>query len=106
MERLTKQKRKIAKELLRTGILRRHAEWLKEIRDMIDRRLKNGDNEFSISMDVTKSSKDFFKEAIKMEDYYRTRWIEFGLRYLYYNHYLTDEEISVLPPEIISFIHT
>ena len=106
MERLTKQERKIAKELLRTGILRRHAEWQKEIRDMIDRRLKNGDNEFSISMDVTKSSKDFFKEAIKMEDYYRTRWIEFGLRYLYYNHYLTDEEISVLPPEIISFIHT
>lgn len=69
-------------------------------------RVDFADNEFSISMDVTKSSKDFFKEAIKMEDYYRTRWIEFGLRYLYYNHYLTDEEISVLPPEIISFIHT
>ena len=101
---MTKNERKVAKEVLKRGILRRHAAWLKETRDIIIQGMDAGENEFDLSMHITRRSKDFFKEAMDLEDYYRTSWIEDGLRFLYRRGFLNDEDISVLPSEIVEGI--
>ena len=51
-------------------------------------------------MDITKKSHDFFKEAMKMEDYYSGSKLFFGILNLYNEGYLSDEEISILPERI------
>lgn len=105
MKELTKAEKKQAKELLKKGILRRHAEWQNELRQLLDRPFDDEiDNEFDRSMKITDKARDFYKEAMQMEDYYRISRLPFGLMSLYRDGYLTDEEIAELPDELIDWI--
>lgn len=101
MRELTKAEIKQVKELLRKGILRRHSEWLDELRELLGQPYDNENgNEFDRSMMITDRSREFYKEAMRMEDYYRTRMLPFGMRQLYNDGYLTEEDISPLPDDI------
>lgn len=105
MKELTKAEKKQAKELLKKGILRRHAEWQNELRQLLDRPFDDEiGNEFGRSMKITDKARDFFKEAMRMEDYYRNSRLPFGLMSLYRDGYLTSEEIAELPNELSDWI--
>ena len=100
MRDFTKAEKKQAEEVLRKGILRRHAEWHNELRELLNRPYEvEKENEFDRSMMIIKSSRKFYKEALALEDYYRTTMLPFGLRNLYHDGYLTTEDISVLPSD-------
>lgn len=43
-------------------------------------------------MKVTKRSRDYFKEAMRREDYYRNSMIEFGVENLLVEGYLTEQD--------------
>ncbi|TGX82094.1 hypothetical protein E5358_08525 [Palleniella muris] len=47
-------------------------------------------------MEITKMSKDFFKEAMRLEDYYDTRMIPIGIIALLRNGNLDKEDLSKL----------
>ena len=105
MRELTKSEKKQAKELLKKGILRRHAEWQNEMRELLDRPFdeKIG-NEFDRSMMITDKARKFYKEAMRMEDYYRTSMLVIGLLNLFHEGYLTREDIIGLPDELREWI--
>ena len=96
----TKEEKKEAKELLKKGILKCHAEWLRGLKELLDSPFEEGSNEFERTMDITKRSRDFYKEAMRMEDYYNSSKIFFGILNLYNDGYLIEEEISTLPERI------
>lgn len=105
MRELTKSEKRQAKELLKKGILRRHAEWQNGMRELLDRPLdeKIG-NEFDRSMMITDKARKFYKEAMRMEDYYRTSMLVIGLLNLFHEGYLTREDIIGLPDELREWI--
>lgn len=70
MIELTKAEKKLAKELIKKGILKRHAEWHREILELLDRPFDDEiRNEFGKSMILTDKARKFFKEAMWMEDF-------------------------------------
>lgn len=87
---------RIAKEILKIGILRRHEEWQKELATIISKPYHTEKNAFDRSMEITKMSKDFFKEAMRLEDYYDTRMIPIGIIALLRNGNLDKEDLSKL----------
>ena len=98
MRELTKEEKKQAKELLKKGILRRHAEWHGEIRDLLDRPHDSEIfNEFDRSMMITDKARKFYKEAMQLEDYYRNSLLPSGLVILFRDGYLTADDIATLP---------
>ena len=100
MREFTKAERRQMKEILKVGILRRHAEWQEELKALLDAPFAEDENEFSRSMQITDMARKFYKEAKTMEDYYRTSWIESGIVYLLIEGYLSLEELSGLPEEL------
>lgn len=101
MIELTKAEKKLAKELIKKGILKRHAEWHREIRELLDRPFDDEiRNEFGKSMILTDKARKFFKEAMWMEDFYRRQRLVFGLRELFQEGYLTAEDVAVLPDDL------
>ena len=105
MRELTKAEKKQLKELLKKGILRRHAEWQNEMRELLNRPLDaETGNEFDRSMMITDKARKFYKEAMRMEDYYRTSMIAIGLLNLHHDGYLTDEDITALPDDLREWI--
>lgn len=105
MRELTKSEKKQAKELLKKGILRRHAEWQNEMRELLDRPFDAEiGNEFDRSMMITDKARKFHKEAMQMEDYYRTSMLAIGLLNLFHDGYLTGEDINALPDELRDWI--
>ena len=69
MVELTKSEKKQFRELLKKGILRRHAEWQNEMRELLDRQFDDEiGNEFDRTMLLTDSSRKFYKEAMQMEE--------------------------------------
>lgn len=68
---LTKADKRQLKEIIRRGILRRCEEWLKETSELINKEYGDDENAFDRCMEVTKRSRDYFKEAMRREDYYR-----------------------------------
>lgn len=102
MREFTKSEKKIAKTILKTGILRRHAEWLHEIRQLIDQPYGDDENEFSRTMKITDKARKFYREAMAMELYYRNSRLYCGLRDLFQAGYLTTADLSQLPSDIKS----
>lgn len=89
MEDFSKAEKKQLKALLKKGILRCHAEWLRELRELLDQPYDEETNEFDRSMTVTDKSRKFYKEAMRMEDYYRNSMLTIGLANLLHDGYLT-----------------
>ena len=65
---LTKADRRQLKDIIRCGILRRCEEWLKETSELINKEYADDENAFDRCMEVTKRSRDYYKEAMSHED--------------------------------------
>lgn len=78
---------------------RRHAQWHGELKALLDSPLGDG-NEFDRSMIITDKARNFYKEAMRMEDYYRNSMIEIGLAILYHDGYLSDLDLLTLPERL------
>ena len=68
---LTKSDKRQLQDIIQRGILRRCEEWLKETSELINKEYDGDENAFDRCMKVTKRSRDYFKEAMRREDYYR-----------------------------------
>ena len=101
---LTKADKRQLKDIIRRGILRRCEEWLKETSELINKEYGDDENAFDRCMEVTKRSRDYYKEAIEREDYYRNTMIELGVYVLLKEGYLTFDDLSELRPEVQSDI--
>ncbi len=104
MKELTKAEKRHAKEILKQGILRRHAQWQNELRDFIATHIPEGKNEFDRSMEITMKARKFYKEAMEMEDYYSNTYPDLGLATLYRDGHITEEEFTTLPDQTIATI--
>ena len=101
---LTKADKRQLKDIIRRGILRRCEEWLKDTSELINKEYGDDENAFDRCMEVTKRSRDYFKEAMGREDYYRNTMIELGVYVLLREGYLTFEDLTELRPEVQSDI--
>ena len=101
---LTKADKRQLKDIIRRGILRRCEEWLKETSELISKEYGDDENAFDRCMEVTKRSRDYYKEAMEREDYYRNTMIELGVYVLLKEGYLTFDDLSELRPEVQSDI--
>ena len=97
---LTKADKRQLKDIIRRGILRRCEEWLKETSELICKEYGEDENAFDRCMEVTKRSRDYYKEAMEREDYYRNTMIELGVYVLLREGYLTFEDLTELRPEV------
>ena len=102
---LSKTDKQLAKEIIRRGILHRHAQWQQELRELLDRPFDENKNEFDRSLQITNEARKFYKEAMEMEDYYRNSMLLTGLANLYYRHLITDDDLAELSEEIKQSIH-
>ena len=101
---LTKADKRQLKDIIRRGILRRCEEWLKDTSELINKEYGDDENAFDRCMELTKRSRDYFKEAMQREDYYRNTMIELGVYVLLKEGYLTFDDLSELRPEVQSDI--
>lgn len=106
MREFTKAERRQMKDILKVGILRRHAEWQNKLKALLDEPLAEDENEFSRSMQITDMARKFYKEAMKMEDYYRTSLIESGIIYLLMDGYLLFGDFSVLSEDLRAYFQS
>ncbi len=97
---LSKEDKRLAKDIIRKGILHRHAQWQEEMRKLLDKPLSEKCNEYDRSMQITDKSRKFYKEAMEMEDYYRPTMLLTGLAALYLHKHITDEDLSPLSDEV------
>ena len=86
---LTKADKRQLHDLVKRGVLRRCEEWLKETAELINKEYGEDENAFDRCMEVTKRSRDYFKEAMQREDYYRNQMLLMGVNELLTNGYLT-----------------
>lgn len=68
MIELTKSDKRAAKDLIRKGILHRHAQWQQELRELLNKPYSEDGNEFDRSLEITDKARNFYKEAMMMED--------------------------------------
>ena len=98
---LTKADKRQLKDIIRRGILRRCEEWLKETSELINKEYYGDEeNAFDRCMEVTKRSRDYFKEAMRREDYYRNTMMLSGTGVLLAEGYLTLEDIKDCREEV------
>ncbi|MBR5394215.1 MAG: hypothetical protein IK144_03910 [Bacteroidaceae bacterium] len=97
---LTKADKRQLKDIIRRGILRRCEEWLKETSELINKEYGDDENAFDRCMEVTKRSRDYFKEAMRREDYYRNTMMLSGTGVLLAEGYLTLEDIKDCREEV------
>lgn len=97
---LTKADKRQLTEIIRCGILRRCEEWLKETSDLINKEYGEDENAFDRCMEVTKRSRDYFKEAMQREDYYSNSMMEIGVATLLREGYLTSDDLSECREEV------
>ena len=97
---LTKADKRQLKDIIRRGILRRCEEWLKETSELISKEYGDDENAFDRCMEVTKRSRDYFKEAMQREDYYRNTMMLSGAGVLLAEGYLTLEDIKDCREEV------
>lgn len=101
---LTKADKRQLKDIIRRGILRRCEEWLKEMSELINKECGDNENAFDRCMEVTKRSRDYYKEVMEREDYYRNTMIELGVYVLLKEGYLTFDDLSELRSKVQSEI--
>lgn len=70
MKELSKQDYRAAKDVLKVGILRLHEQWQEKLRELLARPFGENENAFDRSMEITKMSRDWYKEANSMERWY------------------------------------
>ena len=97
---LSKTVKRQMKDIIRQGILRRCEEWLKETSEFINKEYGKEENAFDRCMEVTKRSRNYFKEAMRREDYYRNTMLLSGAGELLANGYLTLDDFKDVRPEI------
>jgi len=97
---LTKADKRQLKEIIRHRILRRCEEWLKETSDLINKEYDEDENAFDRCMEVTKRSRDYFKEAMKREGYYRNTMMLSGAGVLLAEGYLAVEGLKDCREEV------
>ena len=97
---LTKADKRQLKDIIQRGILRRCEEWLKETSELINKEYDDEENAFDRCMEVTKRSRDYFKEAMRREDYYRNTMMLSGAGVLLAEGYLTLEDIKDCREEV------
>lgn len=61
MIELTKNEKRAAKDLIRKGILRRHAQWQQEFRELLNKPYGEDGNEFDRSLEITEKARKFYK---------------------------------------------
>ena len=77
MADLTKTQYRIAKDILKIGILRRHEQWQEELSELLRRPYDDEiGNAYDRSMAITRMSHDWFKEANKMESWYSSKPVQ------------------------------
>ena len=97
---LTKSEYRQLSDIIRRGILRRCEEWLKETKELIEKEYDGEENAFDRCMKVTKRSKDYFKEAMSREEYYRKSMMPIGIGQLLFEGYITMDDLKELRPEV------
>lgn len=97
---LTKADRRQLKDIIRIGILRRCEEWLKEMSELINKEYADDENAFDRCMEVTKRSREYYKEAMGREDYYRNSMMEMGVEILLKEGYLTFDDFTECREEV------
>ena len=97
---LTKADKRQLKDIIQRGILRRCEEWLKETSELINKEYGDDENAFDRCMEVTKRSRDYFKEVMLREDYYRNTIMLSGAGVLLAEGYLTLEDIKECREEV------
>ncbi len=105
MIELSNQDKRTAKDIIRKGILRRHAQWQQELRRLLDKPFEEGSNEFDRSMQITDKARKFYKKAMQMEEYYRNTMLLPGLANLYSHKLITEEDLTDLSEEVTQAIH-
>lgn len=104
MEELTKQDKRQLKDLVRKGNLRRYKEWLQEMSELINKPVVESEgNEFDRCMEITKASREFYKEAMAREDFYRNSMLSTGMSNLLADGYLKKEDLADLRPELKAY---
>lgn len=107
MRDLTKAERKKVKELIKRGILRRHAQWQQEMRELLNQPFnEETENEFTRSIQITDRARKFYKEAMELENYYGTQMLTCGLQYLLIDGYLKTDELSELPEDLKDYLRS
>lgn len=96
MKEFTKSEKQAAVNLIRRGILHRHAQWHQELRKVLGEEA----NEFDKSMEITKMARDFYKEAMDMENFYRTSNLIIGIAALFRDGHILSEDIDSLPEKV------
>lgn len=99
MEEVSKEDRRRAKEIIKKGILHRHAEWQQELRALLDKPLKEDENEYDRSLTITDTARKFYKEAMLMDEWFKNSMLIIGLANLYLGQHITDEDLEELPEE-------
>lgn len=97
---LTKADKTQLKALVKKGILNRCEQWLKETRELADKPYEENENAFDRCMEITKRSRDFFKEAMRREEYYNNTRLVSGTGFLLAEGYLTMEDITPCREEL------
>lgn len=101
---LTKKQKKELKELIKVGINRGCQKWLDETVELIQEPY-DGDNAWDRSMQITKRSREYFKETMRREDsLYRNDWLLFSVAALLNEGNLTIEDIQPFGEDITAVV--
>lgn len=100
MIELTKSEKRAAKDLIRKGILHRHAQWQQELRELLNKPYGEDGNEFDRSLEITDKARKFYKEAMMMEDYYSTNNLVSRLACLYRDNHISAKDLDSLPENV------
>ena len=97
---LNKTDRAQLKEIIKKGILKLCMEWLEQTDKLINKEYDNQENAFDRCMEITLRSRNFYKEAMRREDYYRTSQLITGASNLLIDGYLTEDDFMECEEEI------
>ena len=97
---LSKEDKRQLQSIIRKGILRRCEEWLKETATLINKEYDGDENAFDRCMEITKRSHNYYKEAMRREDYYRNSMLLSGAGELLANGYISMDDIKDCSPEV------
>ena len=101
---LNKTDRAQLKEIIKKGILKLCMEWLEQTDKLINKEFNNQENAFDRCMEIAKRSSDFYTEAMKRENYYRTQMMLSGAAALLAQGYISMDDIADCREEIKSAI--
>lgn len=95
----SKEERKIAKDILTKGILSYHRNWQNGIAALIQKPYAENENAFDRSIEITRMARDFYKEAMKLENLYDRMFLASGIAMFLNEGNLTAEDLKGLPGE-------